>query len=621
MATRWQSVFASLLFVVLLLGVPAFGQARLGPGDLPDFPPRPGAGADADLLRRHAAAEKARAAGAEAALRTVRIDPATLRGREGFFRVGRSVNGYWWLIDPNGLPFYYKGVCAVNRAGTMGGRRAVPGGYAPTVDKLYNYPRDANEFVAKEIARVRAWGFSGLGAWTTSEFFDRGLAYTEIMDFIYLRPWIGEGPRRDIPDIFDGAWLKAIDEHARKICPPQRGSKMLVGYFLDNEIGFAPPRGAPAADKFVTGEPGTGRGVYVSLLQRCLALEAGRPARRAAWEWLLARHGGKLGEVAKAWGVAIADPDAPRQWAQAGRAVHTAGYIEDCWAWVRHFVDRYARVTCDAVRRHDANHMILGVRWGGPPSRVELEAMRPYLEVMSANNYQDQFFERMDIYWRAGDMPVLNGEFAWHGYPFHGVPHTRPDGPLEADVARMLRAGHKAMERACRHPGLVGYTWYRWVQPTSAPLQCGLVDFADKPNAWNVEELKLVNARAEHIRAEADAAAGKPPAPVAGTVHLTVQTDTDFTADDDKDFLNLRGITFTLTCRDGRWAMPEGRWKLVKAETVGAETSLSISAAPGEGEGRRYDVRLTRRGDLLRGPATASREGRKHEGYALGFIE
>jgi len=613
----------ALAFAWLLAAAAAArGQAELSAADLPDLPARPGAAAGGDALRRWQAAEEARRAGGpRAALRDVRIDPKTVRGREGFFRVGRSVNGYWWLIDPNGEPFFYKGVCAVNRAGTQGGRRAVPGPYARTVDRLYGYRADPNAFVGRELARLRAWGFNGLGAWTTAEFFDRGMAYTEIMDFGYLRPWIGPGPRRDIPDVFDPAWLRAIDEHARKVCALRRGSRWLVGYYLDNEIWFGAPAGAGAAggEKFLPVESARGRR-YLPLLQACLSLAASRPACEEAWRWLLARHGGKLAAVAKAWDVPLADRDAPRGWTEAGKALHTPGHLADCWAWVRHFVARYAEVTAAAVRRHDPNHLILGVRWGGPPSLVELDAMRPYLDVLSANNYRDQFFERMDLYWRAADMPILNGEFAWHTYEFHRVSHLRAAPPTKEEIARMLGTGHEAMERFCRHPAAVGYTWYRWVTPGGGPLDCGLVDYADRPNAAHVQELKLVNARAECSRAAADRAAGLPVGPIDGVVRLTIQIDWDGRGE---ARLDREGLRLAVACRGGRWSGEPlgGRGRLLKAESSGAELRLAISASDRDGRERRFELALARRGELLRGSATARADGKTFAGYALGFIE
>lgn len=45
------------------------------------------------------------------------------------------------------------------------------------------------------------------------------------------------------------------------------------------------------------------------------------------------------------------------------------------------------------------------------------------------------------------------------------------------------------------HPGVVGYTWYRWNHEKG-----GLVDHADNPHEENIAVLKKLNAEAENIR-------------------------------------------------------------------------------------------------------------------------
>ena len=604
---------------VVVLAATCLAQVRLGPEDLPDFPPRPTGQDDPAAVERWEQARKAQEAGPAAALATVRIDPGTLRGREGFFRVGRSVNGFWWLIDPDGKPFCYKGVCAVNRAGTMGGRRAVPGPYAKTIDRKYDYAKGPERFAATQIARLRAWGFNALGAWTTEEFFDQGMAYTEIMDFWYMGRWVQSWGRRGIPDIFDPQWRAMVDARSRALCTPRRGSKLLVGYFLENEIGFAAPRRGPSANKF---EP-IGRGrehAVVPLLQLCLGLEADRPACQAAWEFVLKRRGASLADVAKAWDVPLTSRGAVREWTQAGKALYTKGYLDDCWAWVQHYVDGYAKIAAQAVRRYDPNHLILGVRWGGPPSAVELLAMKPYIDVLSANNYQEAFHERMDIYWRAAEQPMLDGEFAWHGYTFHHISHLRQAPPRPAELRGMHFRGHRAVCRALAQPALMGYTWYRWVKPTNGPLTCGLVDFDDRPNAHLVEQLKLVNARAEHVRAAADRAAGEAPGPIDGTVNLTLQVDWNGLG---QAALNRDETRLTIPCQAGRWAeeLPGGKGKVLTAETTGDAVRLVVAAPDRRGAERRFELKLKRRGAVLRGRVTARVGGATHDGWALGFIE
>jgi hypothetical protein len=37
---------------------------------------------------------------------------------------------------------------------------------------------------------MKGWGFNAFGAWATEEFYDRGLPYTEILEFFKEGPFI-----------------------------------------------------------------------------------------------------------------------------------------------------------------------------------------------------------------------------------------------------------------------------------------------------------------------------------------------------------------------------------------------------------------------------------------------
>ncbi|MFP4102151.1 hypothetical protein [Coleofasciculus sp.] len=60
---------------------------------------------------------------------------------------------------------------------------------------------------------------------------------------------------------------------------------------------------------------------------------------------------------------------------------------------------------------------------------------------------------------------------------------------------RMIRNGEQALTRAWTHPGLVGYTWYRWVdKPTNKPpyvppISLSLVTLEDEPNRWHTDSI------------------------------------------------------------------------------------------------------------------------------------
>jgi hypothetical protein len=431
-----------------------------------------------------------------------------VRGCPGYFRVGRTLAGQWWLIDPRERAFFSRGVTSINRAGTQGGRYARPGPYATQVDRLHG--TDSPEpFVNSVLTRLAAWNFNTLGAWTTPEFFDRGVPYTEIIEFTKASgaPLLADPlePARSlrVVDVFDPAWPRRADALAAELAAPRRDSRDLIGYFTDNEIGFL-----DAEDQGLWGqtrpEAALARPRRASLLQTCLAQEPSRAAHRSAWAHALAPYDSDLAALGRAWGLGpLRDAAQLAALTAAGTVIDHPAYLYDNHTFVREYARRYFVTTAAAIRRHDPHHLILGIRFGGPPGRAVLEScVAPHVDVLSANNYRDNLRERIDLYAEATGMPVLIGEFAWaSGYflerAYAGAPADLPQ------VTRMHRMGRHTLEHACSHPHLVGYTWYRWVQgdPTDPrPSDHGLVLTDDSPHPHHPCLAQLINARTAALR-------------------------------------------------------------------------------------------------------------------------
>jgi hypothetical protein len=425
----------------------------------------------------------------------VRIVPESLRGTAGHFRVGHTAEGRWWFVDPDGKPFLYRGVCGVNRAGTQGGRRAVPGPYADAVDAKYGYAESPDRFVAATLERLRSWNFNALGAWATQEFFNRGMPFTEIMEFAKVGPEL-RVPGVHLPDVFAPEWAEAIDAQAKLLCTPLRESRELVGYFTDNELGW----GQPETDE-IWGAPDAINRRGPTLLQACLAAPAETAAHAAAWKFVLDRHGNDFAAVAKAWGLKTPNREAFLTATREGLVVLSKGYGEDHAAFTRLFVRRYVQLCAEAIRKYDPNHLILGARFGAPPGGdVLAEFKNPWVDVVSANNYRPNMRERVEIYHGPAGMPVLIGEFAWASPPFSDPRHLPPEA--RADIhAHVRKAGPASLEGAFTHPALVGYTWYRWVQDAKDGIGYGLVDRSDQPVPLNIELVTASNARLEAIAA------------------------------------------------------------------------------------------------------------------------
>lgn len=439
------------------------------------------------------------------------FDPDSLRGTPGFFRVGKTAPadgrpGHWWLLRPDDTPMAFVGVCGLNRAGTQGGRLAKPGPYHDTVGRLYG--EDPTPFVDACFNKMRGLGFNAAGAWVTEEFFDRGVPYTDILEFNKVHE-----PARirqagiNVPDVFDPAWRDAIDRQAAGICTPRAASRDLVGYFTDNELGW----GQPGTDHIwgAGDEVNAGNG-KPTLLQACLALPADRPAAAAAWRFVMERYNNDPAALTKNWGAPVHSHEQARALTERGLVLDSAGYGRDQDAFSSHFAQTYFRLTRQAIFRHDPNHLILGCRFGAPPGVHIAHAQHGHVDVMTANNYRHNFYERMQAYAdEAGDLPLMNGEFSWASDYFRIIPlpgepaEVRDDPSLGVgELERVRRKAAEALERAFTHPNLVGYTWYRWVQKHHDPerFHYGLVGTDDQINRFNAALFSQCHPRLESIK-------------------------------------------------------------------------------------------------------------------------
>ncbi|MCC5829341.1 MAG: hypothetical protein JJU36_07820 [Phycisphaeraceae bacterium] len=407
----------------------------------------------------------------------------------GYFTVDLLPSGKWTLLNPEGRPTLFRGVCGVNRAGTQGGRLAKPGPYAETVDRKYEYQRSPKAFVDATLGRLRDWGFNALGSWVTEEFFDQGMPYTEIVEFAKLIPPL-KAPGIRVPDVYDPRWREAIDIQAGKLCTPLRKSRELIGYFTDNELGW----GQPATDEMWGASDMVNR-KGPTLLQAILGMPEDAPAKREAWAFVMGRHA-DLAALGRAWEIEIKRPEDLIDINASGVILFNSAYGRDQDAFAHQYALAYVQQCSQAIRRHDPNHLILGARFGAPPGDAILRAfVAPWVDVVSANNYRVNLYGRMDEYWNGHERPILIGEYAWASPPFvdpaHWSEQERASGESAPD--RVRRVGRKSLEDGLAHPGVVGYTWYRWVQNAKGFVGYGLVDCNDEPSPFNVPLITEIN--------------------------------------------------------------------------------------------------------------------------------
>src|SRR5205823_4189745 len=102
----------------------------------------------------------------------------------------------------------------------------------------------------------------------------------------------------------------------------------------------------------------------------------------AAWEFVLALHGGNLEALAHAWNVPLPNKEVVRELTRTERGLATRGYLRDAGRWTREFARRYFTSTADAIRAADPHHLLLGARSLGPVGpQVIAECVYPAVDL------------------------------------------------------------------------------------------------------------------------------------------------------------------------------------------------------------------------------------------------
>lgn len=402
----------------------------------------------------------------------------TRRGTEGFYHAAQTESGQWWLIGPEGQPEFLRAVHGVRAA----------------------VPTEEGEPPADSAARLRAWGFAAVGVGGDGAGREDGLAWMATVDFCRGAPVL-TGPGLRLPDVFDPRWPELAHARAAEVCPPLAGKRRLLGWVTDDALGWAQPQGASvvnaAAKENADTEP------RPTLLQLCLSLEPSFTAYHAAWEFALALYGGRIEALGRAWGVPLANKEMVRERTRADQGIASRGYWRDEARWTRELARRYFTTTAAAVRAADPNHLVLGCRFSGlVGAQVLAECVTPAVDVAMPDWREIPGIIGGAAARESDPMPpVIAGEVSWVSPEFLRLPPAARVLRLTS-VEWMLRRGRTALERAARHPAVIGYAWRQWQDGPGEqpPFARGLVHANGAEAREHTELLAEFNARATLLR-------------------------------------------------------------------------------------------------------------------------
>jgi hypothetical protein len=434
--------------------------------------------------------------------------PSTQRNQ--FFHVA-NVNGRWWLISPDGQRFISKGVTTVQIAqDTIHGSTTSP--YLETNKAKYGNPLAWRKAAAE---RLIGWGFNTLGAWSddaVSQYTvgNRRLACDPIIDL--GATFVGQKQQGEawlhgiFPDVFDPDFETLAHQRARELCTPRADDRWLLGWFTDNELRWGPDWRGPD-----------------ELLTLFLALPPSVPGKRAAVDLMRERYG-SVTKFNVVWNMKFASWDellhtnsitAPimrkaiyQQNEETERQANEAdpkraAFVADCETFLARLAERYFRVTSEAVKAADPNHMNFGCRFAYLPPQPVVAAAAKYLDAISFNCYRPDPRQTVERYAAFGK-PLIIGEFAFRSED-SGLPNSRGAGPKVKTQAERAAAFKNYVTLALQNPNLVGYHWFEHCdEPKEGRFDgensnYGVVNIHDEVYTNLTEAMTEINAHAESL--------------------------------------------------------------------------------------------------------------------------
>ena len=410
----------------------------------------------------------------------------------------------WWLLDPDGHPFWSAGLVSVRvdtSASYDGLERALT--WMPPRDgefkEIYDVRADGrgsinylaanfirtfragwyNKWARITLGELRRAGFNTVANWSDWEI-------ARAARFPYTRP-LAWGDRaapfiyRDFPDVFDPRWDADAERFGEQLAGT-RDDPAFIGYFLMNEPTWGFARETPAAGMLFN-------------TPRCAT-------RRALADFLAKKYGDDRA-ISNAWGfettlAAVGEG----QWSRT----LTPPAERDLAAFSAVMVEKFFGALSASCRRVDPNHLNLGIRYHTIPPEWAVSGMRSF-DVFSMNCYAERVrsgeMEKIAALLR---MPVMVGE--WHfgahdvGLPASGIGHVR----TQADRGRAYRV---YLEDAAAKPWCVGVHYFILYNQSALGRfdgECYNIGFLDVCNRPYEPLCKA--ARASHERMY-DVAAGK----------------------------------------------------------------------------------------------------------------
>ena len=396
-----------------------------------------------------------------------------------------DINGVRWLIDPQGKPFYSKGVDIV--APGRRSRKSV----ACQAFFWGNFYSSIDKWRADVGAKLRGWGFNTLGGWSDMS--------PEIGLPLMVDLELGRNSQFHWFDPFDPKMEKTTVERARELSAPYRNLPQLIGYFSDNEIGW------------------WNSALFIWYLKDPWE----NNTKRFLWQMIDNTYKGSWQALLADWapqGAAKSFEDLKK--AGAALKLRPGGNgIRLVDRFMSALAHRYYELMYNAIHAADPRALVLGDRLPLYYHQDVILAMADNIDVISTNYNVDTADGWVAPYYFDGlrklsRKPVLVSEFFFSAAENRsgnlnentGSGHPNPGHLMTVRTqAERARGAGRALLNFARFPNVAGAQWFQYCdeplggREDGENYDMGLIDTSNKPYGLLTEQLRRLNPGLEQV--------------------------------------------------------------------------------------------------------------------------